>query len=324
MHHALLLAALLSNVQVSFVSDEPKAVLHILDKRAASQEITRQDWDTLFATEGYVRLKKREHAMQREFEDDAFRTFVMSEELLARRNELRSTLDSWASRDISSAAKLALAYLPADARIRAKVYPVIKPRTNSFVFEAKTDPAVFVYLEPLSQAIFESLVAHELHHIGYATACGRNEVATQKDLYQWLGAFGEGLATLAAADGGSQPRLGADDLAEWNKQIKLRDENFAIAQTFLRSVARGELDADAQQKQGMELFGILGPWYTIGWHMATTIEQELGHDVLLRATCDQRLLLPTYNDAAKKRMARTHESLPLWDDELVHAFSKPR
>lgn len=320
MRSALLFAVLLAtpkNVDVTFVSDEAAAVLHILDKRARRERITARDWASLFATEGYVRLKKREHSMQREFEDDAFRTFVMSDALLARREELRATLASWAARDISGAANLALAYLPANAKIKAKVYPVIKPKSNSFVFETDRDPAVFVYLEALPQPVFEGIVAHELHHIGYASSCSHGDDATRKDLHRWVGAFGEGLATLAAAGGGSRPRLKNDALEEWDRQIARLPENFATAQTFLTRVARGELDADAQRKEGMELFGIVGPWYTVGWHMAVTIEEELGHETLLRATCDQRLLLATYNEAATKRMKRTGESLPLWDESLA-------
>ncbi|HEX2835186.1 MAG TPA: DUF5700 domain-containing putative Zn-dependent protease [Thermoanaerobaculia bacterium] len=319
MRSALLFAVLLAapeNVKVSFVSDEAAAVLHILDKRARREEITARDWASLFATEGYVRLAKREHSMQREFEDDAFRAFVMSDALLARREELHATLASWTARDISGAAKLALAYLPANAKIEAKVYPVIKPKSNSFVFETDRDPAVFVYLEALPQPVFEAIVAHELHHIGYASSCTRED-APNRDLRRWVSAFGEGLATLAASGGASPPRLKSDALEEWNRQMARLPENFAIAQSFLTRVARGELDADAQRKEGMALFGIVGPWYTVGWHMAVTIEQELGHETLLRATCDQSLLLATYNEAAKQRNARTGQSLPMWDETVV-------
>src|ERR671927_436895 len=69
--------------------------------------------------------------------------------------------------DANRAARRALAYLPKNAYIRAKIYPVIKPRENSFVFEVKTDPAIFLYLDPaVGQKKFENTLAHELHHIG--------------------------------------------------------------------------------------------------------------------------------------------------------------
>jgi hypothetical protein len=41
-----------------------------------------------------------------------------------------------------------LRYLPPSAVIRAKVYPVIKPGKNSFVWEASSNPAIFLYLDP--------------------------------------------------------------------------------------------------------------------------------------------------------------------------------
>ena len=83
---------------------------------------------------------------------------------------LRHTLDAWQRADLVASARRVLAYLPDQAHIRAKVFPVIKPVTNSFVFESTTDPTIFLYLDPEeSAAKFENTVAHELHHIGYSS-----------------------------------------------------------------------------------------------------------------------------------------------------------
>src|SRR5216683_2303369 len=141
------------------VPDEGTAVLTILDLRAAKQPVSEADWSRLFATEGYVRLAKRERSMKRKFDDDAFRAFVMSDDLLARRELLRRTLDDWVHADVRGAASLALAYLPRNAVIRAKIYPVIKPHTNSFVFEMATDPAIFIYVGDVPRARFETTIA---------------------------------------------------------------------------------------------------------------------------------------------------------------------
>jgi len=75
-------------------------------------------------------------------EDAAFRDFVLSAELRERTDKLAEALKQWKRADMTSAAGRALAYLPAGAAIRVKVYPVIKPKTNSFVFELQTDPAI--------------------------------------------------------------------------------------------------------------------------------------------------------------------------------------
>ena len=137
-----------SAVDVRIVADEADAVISILNKRRANQSIAEADWQRLFASEGYVRLKKREAEMKRAFEDEEFKTFILSEALAERASLLELTLTKWKSSDVREAAKRVLAYLPREARIRAKIYPVIKPRENSFVFEVSRDPAIFLYLDP--------------------------------------------------------------------------------------------------------------------------------------------------------------------------------
>ncbi len=319
-------------VSVSFATDEAQAVLKILDKRARREPVTADDWSELFRTEGYVRLKEREHSMGRTFEDDTFRDFVMSDDLLSRRAVLRATLTDWSNMDVTEPARLALRYLPAHARLAATVYPVIKPATNSFVYDIERNPAIFIYVEALPRDTLEAIVAHELHHVGYASSCGESAAeasdslpAPLEDLRQWLSAFGEGMATIAAAGGpDSQPRLKPEALAEWHRQVKQLPSNFDAAQSFLQSVARGELNPEAQQRRGMELFGLVGPWYTVGWHMAAVIEHELDRDAAIRAFCDQRTLLATYNEAASRESVRTGESLPSWNADLMGAFDRNR
>src|SRR6266446_2329267 len=115
----LLLAALPHNVQLHIQPDEAKAVLAILDKRTAGTPIEEKDWQALFATEGYVRLQQRERSMKRKFENDDFQAFVMSDELLARREELHRVMNDWSHADLAGAARRALAYLPANAKITA-------------------------------------------------------------------------------------------------------------------------------------------------------------------------------------------------------------
>ena len=141
-------AAAPPRVDVRLVTDEADAVLAILAERRRGAEPAADDWKRLFASEGYVRLARREASLSRAFTDDEFKSFVLSADLLARADALAATLGAWKRTDPSAAARRALAYLPAEARIRAKIYPVIKPRDNSFVFEADTDPSIFLYVDP--------------------------------------------------------------------------------------------------------------------------------------------------------------------------------
>src|SRR4029079_6976947 len=115
---------------------------------------------------------------------------------------LAKTLADWKKAGLSHAAARAIEYLPPNATIRAKVYSVIKPKPNSFVFEVDSDPAIFKYIEDEPRSEFERTMSHEMHHVGYGTACGSGA------RIKWLGAFGEGFAVLAAAGGADNPPQG--------------------------------------------------------------------------------------------------------------------
>ena len=304
------------------VTDEPDAVLSILAKRKANQPVTEADWERLFASEGYVRLKKRELAMQRPFEDEEFRKFVLSDALLEKASALEETLQRWKQADLSAAALRALAYLPRKATIRAKVYPSIKPRENSFVFEVTTDPAIFLYLDPaVTREEFENTVAHEFHHIGFGTGCKAADDGAAGDperaqLLKWTSAFGEGFAVLAATnstDGHSQPSNRLERRAEWDKEIAHLAENQKKLDEFFLKVAEGKLNEDESDKEAYGFFGILGPWYTVGWKMAVTIEQAYGRERLIESFCDKRSLMATYNNAVDQTKSR----LPKWSEKLI-------
>lgn len=299
-------------------TSEADAVLAILDARAAGRAVTDAHWQRVFASEGYVRLQKREHAMQRPFEDDAFRTFAMSPELLAKRATLKAALDRTRHADLSRMAARALAYLPPNATITATIYPVIKPRENSFVFEGN---AIFKYLDDEPLARFEETVAHELHHIGYGTACSSAELPPPRSaLLKWISAFGEGFAVLAASGGRNGNPYAAfppDVRAAWQQGRENYAADFQRVQSFFDDILAERVKGGEVDKRGFEFFGVVGPWYTVGYRMAVTIEDVLGHDALLAAFCDQRTLLATYNRAAAMR------GLPLWNDRLIQALAAP-
>src|SRR5215469_1484929 len=52
-----------NRIQIHTDFSEADAVLAILNKRHEAQQVSASDWQTLFATEPYQRLKKREAAM---------------------------------------------------------------------------------------------------------------------------------------------------------------------------------------------------------------------------------------------------------------------
>jgi hypothetical protein len=316
-------------IQLKLNTDEADAVLAILDKRAAGSAVINSDWQRLFATEPYVRLQKREAAMHRDFTDDDFKTFVLSPELATRASALRKTLDTWKHADLTASAHRALDYLPDQAVIKAKVFPEIKPKTNSFVFDTATDPAIFLYLDPeKSAAKFENTVAHELHHIGYSSIASLAE-AKQKDLppnvkpaVDWMGAFGEGFAMLAAAGGPDVDPHAASAAAEharWDHDLANFNQDLGALQQFFLDVIDGKLSTkDAINEKAYTFFGdAQGPWYTVGYKMAVIVEKRFGRKVLIDRMLDPRELLARYNQAAKEINEGGREKLALWSPELL-------
>lgn len=322
-----------SAVNVSLVTDEAEAVLVILNKRKANQPITEADWQKVFQSEGYVRLKKREAAMQRSFEDSDFKTFVLSDAVAERAQALEETLEKWKLGDTTGAARLALAYLPKGAQIKAKIYPVIKPQDNSFVFEVKTDPAIFLYLDPtVSREKFENTLAHELHHIGYSSSCPTKKVSDEiaalpertRAVIRLIGAFGEGFAMLAAAGSSdTHPHMvsSPEDRSRWDKDIANFNDDLKKVEKFFRDLLENRLTDDEARKIYASFFGVQGPWYTVGWKMSVMIEKTFGRKTLIECICDNRKLLTLYNKAAAKHNRKTDEPLALWSDPFLQSLS---
>jgi hypothetical protein len=318
------------NLDIRLVTDEADAALAILKKLKAGAPVDEADWNRLFTTEGYVRLKKREAEIKRSFEDAEFHDFVLSSELLAKTDTLAETLARWKKADMKAAATRALAYLPAGTAIRVKVYPVIKPKTNSFVFELQTDPAIFLYLNPeVTEAQFENTVAHELHHIGLASAClsayetdqFKKKPAEVRTVLEWIGAFGEGMAMLAAAGGPDihphavSPQTDRD---RWDKDMANFNADLKKVEDFFLDVLGGRLKGEeAVGEVAFSFFGIQGPWYTVGWKMMVTIEKTFGRDKLIDCLCDPVAFLAAYNEAVAKHNAITGESLAIWSPLLL-------
>lgn len=319
-------------IQLQLNTDEADAVLAILEKRTTGSPVTDADWQHLFSSEPYIRLKKREAAMHRDFTDDDFKTFVLSPELAAKTTALRQTLTAWCHADLEASARRVLAYLPDQAHIKAKVFPLIKPHTNSFVFDTATDPAIFLYLDPeKSAAKFENTVAHELHHIGFSSVESLTE-AKQKDVpanilpaVQCMGAFGEGFAMLAAAGGpdvdphaASSPK----EHARWDHDLANFNDDLKTLQEFFLDTIGGKLTGDKVSEKAATFYGdAQGPWYTVGYKMAVIVEQRFGRKALIECMIDPRELLVRYNQAAQELNHKSTTKLALWSPELIQKIA---
>ena len=317
-------------------SSEAGQVLHILALRRAGQAVPDTEWQRLFATVPYRRLKERErrigeqfHVPSLAFSDADFRQFVLSDSLLQRAPQLRETLERWMQVDLRRSAERILAYLPDGATIYATVYPSIKPKTNSFVWDLATDPAIFLYLDPdVSAAKFENTVAHELHHIGlgslgpvYTQAiAGLPEPA--RTVAHYMGAFGEGFAMLAAAGGPDVDPHATSTHAEhrrWEGELANFDTDLPTVDRFFLDVLNGRLtDPDSIEARGSSFFGAhQGPWYTVGYRMAVLVERRYGRPALIRTMLDYRCLLALYNRAAREQNAGGQAALPLWSGDVL-------
>lgn len=307
-------------VAVTFQPDEAIAALAILETRSPDPA----DWSRLFTSQGYRALQRRESAMGRSFTDADFRAFVLSDSLRQRATALAHTLDEWKRLDISAAARRALAYLPAGTPLKATVFLEIKPRTNSFVFDLDGTRAIFLYVNPTrSAAELENTVSHELHHVGMAAACTGSDTtfpAGVRSAREWISAFGEGFAMLAAAGGPEiDPHALSDSAtrARWNRDVSHFDPDLLQVQDFLLAVVDGRIRGDSLQQVGMSFFGVQGPWYTVGWKMAVTIERVYGRRRLITTLCDPVGLLRTYNAAALAWNEQRGDSLATWSPDLV-------
>lgn len=321
--------AIQARIHLILNCDEPEAVLALLEKRASKGTIVDSDWERIFRTQGYIRLKQREASMHVSFSDEDFKKFTLSPELAARAPLLRRTLEAWKNTDLTRSAERVLAYLPQQAVIHATVFPVIKPKTNSFVFDTNTDPAIFLYIDPAQPAAkFENTVAHELHHIGYASiesiaeSRQSNVPPDAKAAVDWMGAFGEGFAMLAAAgspDVDPHAASSEQERARWKHDLaNFNQDLMALQQFFLDSIEMKLGTKDKVDEKGFSFFGdAQGPWYTVGYKMSVLVERRFGRRVLIDCMLDPRLLLVRYNEAAGELNRTSADKLALWSPSLL-------
>jgi Putative zinc dependent peptidase (DUF5700) len=321
-------AACGQKIALTLDTSEAETAIAILLKESGGTTLGSADWNALYESVPHQRLKAREAAIGATLTDEAFKTFLESQETINRTDEFRRTLQAWEQTDLTKLAQRILNYLPAGAQIRAKVYPEIKPARNSFVWGTDDDKAIFLYLNPsLTEAQFANKVAHECHHIGLDSLSREQEHVLeglsepQKKAARWLGAFGEGEAMLVAAGSPSiHPHVLDDEAARthWDNDVEHFAENLAAVQAFLLEILDGKLNEPSEITRKAEPFyGEQGAWYTVGYRMASLIETRFGRKALTGAMIDPRKLLVLYNRAASDQNREMGTHLALWSPELL-------
>ncbi len=321
------------SVHVSVVTDQADAVMRVLEARADGDSVPEEAWQAILASEGYRRVMEREAAIDsqlgidRGYTDDAFRQWIESDTALTDLADRGPALAIWYRVDGGAAGRRALAYLPDTAVLRATVYPIIRKQSNSFVWDLSGDPAIFMYVESgATRAEIEDILAHELHHVGLEGSCSRTsdpDRERQQLVDQWLTGFGEGLAVLAAAgspDGPTHAPSDQEGRAAWKEGMERLEPDMRRLESFFLDIASGSVQGQEMQRRGMAFVNApdapQGAFYTVGWHMAATVERLLGRDTLLGVVCDPVGLILLYNRAAGEA-GSSEPSAPLWSEEFI-------
>ncbi len=317
------------NPPVTIVLDEANAALAVLEERQSSGGVREATWERLWSTEGFKRLDARQNHYGDSETRDRMRHHLLSEEPLQRIAELRQAIADWERVDLEKTAERALAYLPEGQAIRAKIYPVIKKKSNSFVFEVSTDPAIFMFVDgKKSTERIEDILAHEFHHVGLV---GCQQPLNYDNLPQpvqktldWMGTFGEGQAMLASAGGPEvhpARRAPASEWMTWERDVANFNRDLKRIEAFLWSVAKGELPKDEQRSTWFSFVNAdevpQGAFYTVGWKMAATIERFRGRNHLVDRLCDPRLFLEAYNEIIADYGLPDGSGLAQWDSAFL-------
>jgi len=316
-------------VALTIDTSQADQALKILSEEAAGRTPSNEDWRELFATIPYQWLKARESSLGRALTDDDFKRFLASPEALAKRADWSQTLERMKVADMVAIGRSVLAWLPAGATIRAQVFPLIKPAANSFVWtEPKGGgPAIFLYVKPMSQAQFENTVAHETHHIGLNSLADQQQTRLVdqpervRRAVEWMGAFGEGEAMLAAAGSVERHPHWEDDAASrarWDGDLMHFNTDVAQIAQLLSDILDGRLNTDEQIRQRAAPFWgeAQGAWYTVGYEMAALVERRFGRAALNEALLDPRELLVRYNQVAAEADAKG-ATLATWPAQLL-------
>jgi len=317
-----------SPIMLRLDSTEADQAIAILERERSGRPVSPAEWKRLFDTAPYRELKAREASVGAGFSDEDFKAFLSSPKALAQLDVWKRTVAGMKTANMAAIGRRDLEWLPAGATIRARVFPEIKPRPNSFVWKAgpRDAPAIFLAVQEQSPESFENTVSHELHHIGLNSLEQRQD-ARQAGLppqvklaMKWMTAFGEGEAMLAAAGSDDRHPHWEDDAAaraRWDSDMMHFNADLKSVQGLLLDILDGKLTTDAEiQKRAVPFWGYQGAWYTVGYEMAVLVDKKFGRKSFDECLLDPRLLLQRYNDVAKEANAKG-AALETWSPELM-------
>lgn len=112
----------------------------------------------------------------------------------------------------------------------------------------------------------------------------------------------------------------ARKMALANILVYLVTDEAEAARSILQKKS-GRLQGQEMMEAGLAFFGYQGPWYTVGWKIAVTIETMLGRQRLINRLRDPCRLFYTYNQAVAQ-MGET--PLPAWSTALTDLYGEWR
>jgi Putative zinc dependent peptidase (DUF5700) len=130
----------------------------------------------------------------------------------------------------------------------------------------------------------------------------------------------------AAGSPEAHPHAADEDTvrARWDRDVAHGLADIGELSRFFAAVLDGRLaSADSVRREANSYYGTQGPWYTVGWLMAATIERTFGRTALVRTLCEPTRFIARYNDAARYANARG-AALPTWDAGLVRRLETLR
>jgi hypothetical protein len=138
-----------------------------------------------------------------------------------------------------------------------------------------------------------------------------------------MGNFREGWAVLAAAGSADVHPMSVFPepiQSVWDFEAEhFADDLDELNQFFLDTV-HSDLRNDAVLHESRVFSGYgVGPWYTVGYRMAVTIERKFGRTALVATYADPRQFVARYNEAAASENAKNGGHLPLFSAEILKA-----